>query len=569
MISLIVFVLLLLNVILNEYSMRVNLQSDVERNMTAISNQIAAVVLQNTSENEFVQSVLIDKLKMASYASATQLPRNASAVKSEQLKEVADRIGVSRLSLLQKNGTNYSVIASTEAHEVGTISLTWSQRQLINQDDEDQNSQFWTGPENLSNTEALLGQETFYMDTEHNYVIRCYLESNRLSDYRKMVQSTSFLADMKASNPTILEITGFNPTLFSNRAVIDIPSIIRSKELSDSPISFGSYHYRSSDSDVTSVKEAQKGKSVFRNTTIESRDVIKSFIRVEQPKPYIIGLVMDKKPLMRLTEEQRTNQIWISVVLLVFIIFCSYWLSTIMLRPVRSILWKVNEVSVGRFDSSIEVKRKDELGQLAQRVNAMSKNLGIYMTKLKMAFEENRSMKEYLESFINHTTDAIHVVDLDGRITQVNRAFELLFGYSTKEAIGSLLPLVPEHLCDEEQHTVELLKSGKPLAAQETTRVTKSGEWVSVSVTTSPIRDKHGDIHAIASITRDMTSRNKMEELLRRSEKLTTVGQLAAGVAHEIRNPLTTLRGFLQLQLETSKLNTRHVNLMLDRKSVV
>lgn len=77
------------------------------------------------------------------------------------------------------------------------------------------------------------------------------------------------------------------------------------------------------------------------------------------------------------------------------------------------------------------------------------------------------------------------------------------------------------------------------------------------------MRDELGEITALISVSRDITSRNRMEELLRRSEKLTTVGQLAAGVAHEIRNPLTTLRGFLQLQQETNKLNHRHLDLML------
>lgn len=62
-------------------------------------------------------------------------------------------------------------------------------------------------------------------------------------------------------------------------------------------------------------------------------------------------------------------------------------------------------------------------------------------------------------------------------------------------------------------------------------------------------------------VIRDMTDRKKAEELLRRSEKLSIIGQLAAGVAHEIRNPLTALKGFTQLLKSSS---TAYVDIMLD-----
>ncbi|WP_256217743.1 ATP-binding protein [Paenibacillus sp. OV219] len=556
MISLLVFIMLAFHVILSEYSTRVNLRSDVEANMMAISQQIAVNVMQNSREHTFIHTMLTEKLKAVSLEAAKQLPESSLLVTDQKLANLADELGVTRISTMLLDGSNYITVHSSDPSEIG-LERDAMQFQLSS-------NTFWTPPYVASlNDKETMGEGSYFAMSGRNYVIHCYMQSDQLSEYEEIAHTTSFLTEMKAGNPTILEVTGFDPAPFAKMPESQAPDYVNSTRPLSNSIPFGSYGYREIEQDKKSVKEALKGKQVFRYTQINNRSVIKSFVVVNQPLPYVIGLVFDKRPMLELMADQRNNQIMISVLLLVFVIFCSYWLSGLLFRPVSSILWKINEVSFGRFDNSIEVKRKDELGQLAQRVNAMSKNLGIYMTKLKMAFEENRSMKEHLESFINHTTDAIHVVDLEGRTTQVNRAFEHLFGYEAELAVGQVLPLVPEHLIEEEQKYLEQLRGGKTLTARETLLVTSDGEWIAVSATTSPIRDKNGEIRAIASITRDMTGRNKMEELLRRSEKLTTVGQLAAGVAHEIRNPLTTLRGFLQLQLETSKLNTMHVDLML------
>ncbi|WP_268794537.1 ATP-binding protein [Paenibacillus sp. DMB20] len=115
----------------------------------------------------------------------------------------------------------------------------------------------------------------------------------------------------------------------------------------------------------------------------------------------------------------------------------------------------------------------------------------------------------------------------------------------------------------KKKERLKRLLAGERLAPIETVRKQKDGSMIEVSVTMSPIEDDAGRITSFISVSRDVTERNRMEELLRRSEKLTTVGQLAAGVAHEIRNPLTTLRGFLQLQQQTHKVNPEHIGLML------
>lgn len=336
---------------------------------------------------------------------------------------------------------------------------------------------------------------------------------------------------------------------------------------------YGTFKLNRGHAELNNVQNTVTDKKTAKDVRLSDGTHVMVFYKLlDGNEPTVVRIVMNLKSVDMLVRKQMTEQILLSAILLGVMTLAAYLLLGRVFRPLDTIVWKIGKLSNAQFDDMIPVKGHDEFGQLSLQMNNMSKNISVYMNKLRLAFEENRAMKDHLESFINHTTDAIHVVDLNGRILSVNHAFTQMFGYKETEAVGFSLPLVPSQWQQEEQKAMEAVKAGKVLPPMESTRVTKNGELIAVSVTTSPIRDSAGMVRAIASITRDMTSRNKMEELLRQSEKLTTVGQLAAGVAHEIRNPLTTLKGFLQLQRQTNKLNINHVEMMmaeLDRINLI
>lgn len=353
------------------------------------------------------------------------------------------------------------------------------------------------------------------------------------------------------ANPSLLEIVGFQPQDF----------LVKRELL------FGTYQLRNDDLVVKAAEEVIRGgDSLLFDTKINGKQVLESYIPIkpENQKPYVIRIISSYEPISSAISKQMLSEVSISLVLLQIVVFTSYILAGELVRPLQDIVMRITQLSSGCFETRLRVDRNDELGVLAFQVNAMADSIEQHTKELSQKNEEHRSMKEYLESIINQTADAIHVTDLDGKVVQVNSAFESLYGWSSEEVVGMSLNFLPDHQQEDEQSAWRKeFESGRSSILIETVRLRKDGSEVHVSISISPKYDFNGEITGYISISRDMTEHNKMEELLRRSEKLTTVGRLAAGVAHEIRNPLTTLRGFLQMQQKAKVVNQLHTDLML------
>ncbi|GMA61706.1 PAS domain S-box protein [Alicyclobacillus fastidiosus] len=187
--------------------------------------------------------------------------------------------------------------------------------------------------------------------------------------------------------------------------------------------------------------------------------------------------------------------------------------------------------------------------------------IGRDITERKQHEQEVKTLKEEFESIFNCSADAICLFDLNGVLLRTNQAFEAMYGWSGRECGGRFLPLSEWN--DEVREWLQSVCQSGCQISRETARRRRDGESIDVSVTLSPIRNADGDIVAVSTIERDITERVRTSELLLQSEKLSVAGQLAAGIAHELRNPMTVLRGFTQIIQNNPEKTYQYTDVML------
>jgi PAS domain S-box-containing protein len=153
-----------------------------------------------------------------------------------------------------------------------------------------------------------------------------------------------------------------------------------------------------------------------------------------------------------------------------------------------------------------------------------------------------------LAAIVESSDDAIASKDLNGIVTSWNKSAERLFGYKAEEIVGRPVTLIiPPELHPDETMILSKIRRGERIEHFETVRITKSGQRIDVSLTISPVKDLQGKVIGAAKIVRDVTESKKMERALRTTEKLAAAGRLAATVAHEINNPLTSVTNLIYL----------------------
>ena len=162
-------------------------------------------------------------------------------------------------------------------------------------------------------------------------------------------------------------------------------------------------------------------------------------------------------------------------------------------------------------------------------------------------YQECKQAKDYLQTLIESSSDAITTADTRGHLIFWSKGAEEIFGYKESEVLGkSAVPFYAKGREEARRIMGELLRKGK-LKNVEVEYLGKNGKRIFASLSASLLRNDRAEVTGSLGIIRDITEFRVLSQQLLLSERLATIGKLSTQIAHEIMNPLSSIKMNIQI----------------------
>jgi len=309
------------------------------------------------------------------------------------------------------------------------------------------------------------------------------------------------------------------------------------------------------------------GEVVFHTAKRDGRDMAVIAGPVRDFSSMVVAVVeisVDRSPTLALLKRYGTIAIVIGLIGLALSISFVWFISVIFTRRIGEVVEAADEIAAGHRDARIAVKSADELGVMARAINEM-------LTSLE---ESRRKVKDYaenLESMVEQRTHALkesektyrtlvenvplilYLITADGTTIFLNKFVGQTIGVGPHRLTGHH-ELWAEHIHPNDRVRVvaqfdECLTQGKEFFA-EYRMVHKDGNVIYVIDHAIPAFDNNEFIR-LDGIVVDVTARRELEQKIVQAEELQTLSEVSARLAHEIRNPLTSIGGLTRRLLKS------------------
>ncbi len=187
----------------------------------------------------------------------------------------------------------------------------------------------------------------------------------------------------------------------------------------------------------------------------------------------------------------------------------------------------------------------------------MACQAGVFMTQKKnpvsRRHETAQDIQDYYDNILSSLIDGIVVVDKAFRITTFSTTAENMMGVKADTVLGKPFTEIFEKESEIHSLVQKTLLTGRSYADSNFSIYGYFGDRHDIGLATSPLIDHDGNTKGVVVVFRDLSQIKSLEERLRKGERLASLGILAAGMAHEIKNPLGGIRGAAQLLREELK----------------
>ncbi len=316
--------------------------------------------------------------------------------------------------------------------------------------------------------------------------------------------------------------TKVDDSLYSNALNISINAV----ERGDKPINL--------------ISKNKQGEDIFR--------VIVPLVTLDSIGG-VLEIGLDMTEISKAIMHTNYQSLFIAVVALLGGVVFIWFFARSLTRPIKALADAAGKVAAGDLNHTIHSNGKDEIGQLASSFNFMTEKLREYMGDLTKTNEDLeaqitlvKDLHVYIENILNSITVGMLTVDLDSSITYLNNAGMKILLLEKTDIVGKKI----EEVLSRDHFIIaalnEMENSSRTYQGHEIkTKKASEGETL-LSLNTAFLFDQHSDIVGYAFTFEDVTEVRQLQGRVQHTQKMVAMGRLAAGIAHEVRNPLGAIK---------------------------
>jgi len=280
------------------------------------------------------------------------------------------------------------------------------------------------------------------------------------------------------------------------------------------------------------IESLMNEKINYNNKSFTKKDYIFTY-QIYGDWDWVLGYRLNKDIFFNEVLESQKYILLIAIVSLVFSMQATILIAYNISKPIKMLAEICDKIiDQGSFQEKIEIKRKDEIGTLAKAFNNM-------LYRLQKNNKELNEVTRFNEDILKNIPAGIITTDQYGRILSINQAAEEFL--NTERNIDRD---IRENLLKQLDETLE---TNKKLNDVLIFNDIQEGNKIYLDVTTSILKINEGSKSGAICNFNDISERKKIEKNMDTLDRLTSIGQLAAGIAHEVRNPLAGMKTGIQV----------------------